>query len=465
VMAAADPLLASGRASDARALLLGALGDADAVGPERALELLAQVGLNRALDRSGGEEVVARLRASLPQLDGSTPARRYAAGALALLAVLCDGTAGEALGLARRALASEASIDEDARAGRPQYVTRVALALAGEPEEALTGLERALGFSASRGSVMGQGVGLGWRALIHALAGNVGETENDARASLAVLAGTGLSGPELGASAALAWALNERGELAEADEVLAAAPPEHGWGGAAVACVRARLLMARHRYAEALVELAAVRAIATEAGWRSLQPVDWRSLEAYARLGTGDAEGALHLAGEDVAAAERFGSARELGRALRIRGLVAGPEAQLSAIACLRAAGSSLELARALVDHGAALRRAGDRARSREPLLEGLERAAACGANVLVEQARTELRAAGARPRRVARSGVESLTPSERRVAGLAADGLSNAEVAQALFVTVRTVEMHLSAAYRKLEISSRAALPGALSA
>ena len=94
------------------------------------------------------------------------------------------------------------------------------------------------------------------------------------------------------------------------------------------------------------------------------------------------------------------------------------------------------------------------------PLLEGLELAAACGASALVESARTELRAAGARPRSVVRSGIDALTPSERRVAGLAADGLSNAEIAQALFVTVRTVEMHLSAAYRKLEISSRTALP-----
>jgi pimeloyl-ACP methyl ester carboxylesterase/DNA-binding CsgD family transcriptional regulator len=61
------------------------------------------------------------------------------------------------------------------------------------------------------------------------------------------------------------------------------------------------------------------------------------------------------------------------------------------------------------------------------------------------------------------RSGIDALTPSERRVSALAADGLANAEIAQALFVTVRTVEMHLSAAYRKLEISSRAALPQTL--
>jgi DNA-binding CsgD family transcriptional regulator len=64
----------------------------------------------------------------------------------------------------------------------------------------------------------------------------------------------------------------------------------------------------------------------------------------------------------------------------------------------------------------------------------------------------------------VARTGVDALTPSERRVALLAADGLTNAEIAQALYVTVRTVEMHLSAAYRKLEVRSRGSLPAALS-
>lgn len=83
---------------------------------------------------------------------------------------------------------------------------------------------------------------------------------------------------------------------------------------------------------------------------------------------------------------------------------------------------------------------------------------------MLVERARAELRAAGARPRREALGGVESLTPSERRVAGMAAEELTNREIAQAHFVTSKTVEVHLSNAYRKLEIRSRRELVGALS-
>ena len=122
-----------------------------------------------------------------------------------------------------------------------------------------------------------------------------------------------------------------------------------------------------------------------------------------------------------------------------------------------------LEQARALADLGAALRRAGRRVDAREPLRAALELAHACGATALEETARTELVASGAKPRRQALSGAESLTPSERRVATMAAEGLTNRDIAQSLFVTPKTVEVHLSSAYRKLGIGSRTQLAAAL--
>ena len=105
------------------------------------------------------------------------------------------------------------------------------------------------------------------------------------------------------------------------------------------------------------------------------------------------------------------------------------------------------------------MRRANRRSDAREPLASGLELAERCGAKALSERANEEIEATGARPRRLVRSGIEALTPSERRIAQLAAEGLSNREIAQALFVTQKTVKMHLSNAYRKLDIQSRGEL------
>ncbi|MGB0092812.1 MAG: helix-turn-helix transcriptional regulator, partial [Solirubrobacteraceae bacterium] len=67
--------------------------------------------------------------------------------------------------------------------------------------------------------------------------------------------------------------------------------------------------------------------------------------------------------------------------------------------------------------------------------------------------------AAGARPRRSAISGIDSLTPAEHRVAALAAQGHSNPQIAQQLYITRRTVETHLTHVFQKLDLSTRAEL------
>jgi DNA-binding NarL/FixJ family response regulator len=167
--------------------------------------------------------------------------------------------------------------------------------------------------------------------------------------------------------------------------------------------------------------------------------------------------------------ARSWGSPRTLGRALRIQGLIEGGDEGIDAIreavAVLEPSPARLEHAYALANLGGALRRGNQRAKAREYLRESLELAQRLGANLLSEEAHEELIASGARPRRLVRSGADALTPSERRIAGLAAEGLSNREIAQSLFVTLRTVEMHLSNAFRKLDISSRTQLPAALAA
>jgi DNA-binding CsgD family transcriptional regulator len=116
-----------------------------------------------------------------------------------------------------------------------------------------------------------------------------------------------------------------------------------------------------------------------------------------------------------------------------------------------------------LVDHGAALRRAGRRTDARERLRHGLDLASACGAATLAERARGELVAAGAKPRRERISGAEALTASERRVAAMAAEGMTNRQIAEALFVTQHTIAKHLTHAYEKLDINDRTKLGASL--
>jgi DNA-binding NarL/FixJ family response regulator len=157
-----------------------------------------------------------------------------------------------------------------------------------------------------------------------------------------------------------------------------------------------------------------------------------------------------------------------VGYVLRVLGTLErerGVEHLEEAVAELEQATTKLELAKALCEYGTALRLQRKQTEAREPLRRALELADVCGAPPLVERARTELGATGARPRTTALSGVESLTPSEKRVADLAAGGMSNREIAQELYVTPKTVEVHLSNTYRKLEIGGRRELSGALQA
>jgi DNA-binding NarL/FixJ family response regulator len=194
--------------------------------------------------------------------------------------------------------------------------------------------------------------------------------------------------------------------------------------------------------------------------------VPWQSNAALALQRLDQPLEAQRLVDEELEQARRLGVARALGIALRAAGLVHGGAVGLAmldeAASVLAGSSARLEQARALTDFGAALRRANRRTEAREPLRRALDLAAQCHAAPLADRAGQELVAAGARPRR-AISGVDALTPSELRVARMAAEGMGNRAIAQALFVTVKTIEVHLGSTYRKLGVSSRAALADAL--
>jgi DNA-binding CsgD family transcriptional regulator len=168
-----------------------------------------------------------------------------------------------------------------------------------------------------------------------------------------------------------------------------------------------------------------------------------------------------------VSGAERWGVRWLLGVALRVHGRCEGGADGIAAleraVVVLAASPARLEHAHALVELGAARRRAHERAAASEPLAAGMELAFRCGADPLTRLAREELVACGAGPRRLVRSGVDALTPSELHVARLAAAGHTNRQIAQALWISRKTVETHLAAVYRKLEVNDRARLVAVL--
>ncbi|PVZ13204.1 AAA family ATPase [Actinomycetospora cinnamomea] len=294
------------------------------------------------------------------------------------------------------------------------------------------------------------------------LQGDLVEAEADARLADALAVEHGLHTARRYTLGWLVVVLVERGAVEEAAAVLAAG--EGHTGLAYLLAARGRLRLAQGRAAEARDDFAACGERLRLRGMAHPNLLPWRTGLAAALHRLGDEEAAVRAADDAVATGRRYGSPRALADALRTRGLVGGTIAPLrEAVTLLEPTPARLELARARVDLGAALRRGNQRVAARTELAAGQDLARRCGADPLVERAREELGAAGARPRRMAVTGADSLTAAERRVADLAADGLSNREVAQALFVTAKTVETHLGHVYRKLGVTGRDELLDAL--
>ncbi|MFD6826462.1 LuxR C-terminal-related transcriptional regulator, partial [Streptomyces sp. NPDC060085] len=191
--------------------------------------------------------------------------------------------------------------------------------------------------------------------------------------------------------------------------------------------------------------------------------IGWRTEAAMALHALGRNTEARQIAAEDLTLARRWGAPRALGRALRISGILTETEQKISlleqTVSTLENSPARLEQAKALADYGITLRQSGRRTEARTPLRQALELAEQCGAHPLAQTARSELTAAGGRTRRTALAGPNALTPSEHRIATLAATGATNRQIAQQLYVTPKTVEVHLSATYRKLGITSRTQL------
>lgn len=305
------------------------------------------------------------------------------------------------------------------------------------------------------------------RASAAANRGALADAEADARWALERAEGI----YRMQAAGELIRLLVERDALSEAEEQLAQITDPLASRSVEVA----RLLMARGglraaqgRPREALEDFLECGRRCERLGLLALAGAPWRSEAAIVQAATGDVEGGRRRAGEQLELARAFGRPRMLGVSLRACGLIAGDDAGLeqlrAAVGTLEDAQAPVELARALTDYGAALRRSGQRADARPALERGLDLAHHCGAARIAGQARAELVVAGAKPRRDAITGRDALTASELRVARLAADGLTNREIAQSLFITTKTASTHLSHIYRKLGITRRDQVADALS-
>jgi DNA-binding CsgD family transcriptional regulator len=332
-------------------------------------------------------------------------------------------------------------------------------------------LDRAVDIARRRGSTTDFALVLTRRASVHNRAGRLREAEADARSALAAGGGPGWAGGGSGSVIPLLASLIGQGRTDEAEHELAAA---QGDGEVPDAPAMTPLLVERMRLRAAQADYGRALADWEEAVRRAerlfgLSPAWIGDLATAAEVhrALGDMDAASALVDRAVAFARRWGTPGSIGQALHASarlGAAEDAEGTLrDAVEHLRRSPARLELARALITLGEVLRRRGRRVDSREPLREGYELARACGAAALAETARAELRASGVRLRREALTGADSLTASERRIAELAAGGTSNAEIAQALFLTVKTVEMHLTHSYRKLDISGRSALAKAL--
>jgi DNA-binding CsgD family transcriptional regulator len=410
---------------------------------------------------------IAELR-RLADEDADVPSSAFSV--LAVAAAMANEPADTAVRLALRALEGAPKLLPEA-VDRPPffYQACIALTFAERYEEALPRFDEALADARRLGSLP-HVLGLScFRALPHLRIGNLADAEADARTALE-------TGPRLpGVHAALALAvlletLAERGELEAAEAADRRYPLVQQFPtmiqAAWLLAARGRLRLAQLRPAAALDDLLAAGDLFTRLRSPSAT-TPWRSDAALAKLALDERAEARALAAEEVALAEEFGGARTLGVALRAAGLVEdgsrGIELLRQSVAVLNSSAARLEHARAMADLGAALRRAGQRADSREILRTALDLAHRCEARALTERTHTELIAAGGRPRRLILRGLDSLTPSERRVAQLAAAGVPNRDIAQHLFITTRTVEGHLTHAYQKLAITSREHLPSAL--
>jgi DNA-binding CsgD family transcriptional regulator len=399
--------------------------------------------------------------------EGRSPARLELLCAAALVAPGGGASAASTARLATTAL--QRAEDRVAVAARSLHSAIWALEFADHLDEADGWLLRLQDDARDRSSPNELMLAASARAAVACRRGALADAEQDARLALelARLHDRRYSVPV--SAAALILSLAEQGRTSEASELASQAvdPAAAAFDVSVHRYACGTLLLALGRYEDADAAFDDAGSLMRRCGHDFPGFWPWRVGLALSRLALGHQSEAAALAHEERERVEAFGAAGPIGVAHRTLGAIEGGEARLEwllgAVRHLERSPARLDLARAQLDLGAALRRAGSRAQARDPLRRALDLADRCGAAPLAAQAREELVAAGGRPRRARLGGSDALTASELRVARRAAAGASNRAIAQELFVSVKTVEKHLASVYRKLDVSGRTGLAAAL--
>ncbi len=422
------------------------------------------------------EEARARLERYRDRVEPDSASGRLAAALDAQWAMV-DGRASDAADLARRALRDGELFTEQTELMAPGAMVFV-LIFTERLDDAQRGAEQALAVAREQGATPMLAGALWLRGFVAFVRGDLPAAEVDVRQSVDLAREAGIQPALLLFTGLLVEILIRRDQLDLAEAELdatgfgAGVMPEGPLFGLLLYS-RGRVHLARGRTEQAVDdfleyhrrgERTGVGAGALGAGPIMLSG----AFAAVALVALGERERARELAEAWLVRARRWGVPITLARSAGALGLAVGGEAGIElleeAVAVLEDSPARLERGHALCELGAALRRGNRRVKAREPLRRALEIARGCGATELARRAYDELQACGEKVPRYTPIGVESLTPSERRVAEMAASGLTNRQIAQLLFVTIKTVETHLSASYDKLGIRSRRQLSAALS-
>lgn len=345
----------------------------------------------------------------------------------------------------------------------------LALIHVGRVDEAGEGVEDVLADARRHGNVLAVAEASLLRSLVHRLRGDIAKAYDDARAAVEGVE-NGWFGLAPLAFGVLAQCHLERDEIDAAEAVLNAAeaildsdrPQARGltsW----IEMSRGLVFYRRGDMQSALSNFLAAGGTLTVFGTTNPSVMRWRTMAGLAAKALGDLELATEHINHGLRLAQAFGIKQEVGAALRAKAaLTTGSERRRllkQSLTTLEDSGNALDLAETLCELGGEVRRSGQRVRSRELLTRAMDIAYRNGALALVKRAREELLASGARPRRPVTTGVGSLTPTERRVAGLAAKGLTNPEIAERLYLAKSTVAWHLRHVFLKLDIDSRSDL------